>query len=210
MIVLTEKQIHIIRIAEKLFAEKGFNGTSVRDIAEAAGVNIAMISYYFGSKEKLMQALFEDRTSGIINRVESLLKVESLTPFQKIEILIDDYIERLVEKQQFYKIMLHEQMLENNAAISTLLREQKQRNAGLIEKLIKEGQEKGVFKKGIDIVFLMNTMVGIGQQTFINQNLYKYYNNLEALSKEEFYDLLKKKLSKHIKVVFKSILSYEA
>lgn len=210
MIVLTEKQIHIIRIAEKLFAEKGFNGTSVRDIAEAAGVNIAMISYYFGSKEKLMQALFEERTSGIINRVESLLKVESLTPFQKIEILIDDYIERLVEKQQFYKIMLHEQMLENNAAISTLLREQKQRNAGLIEKLIKEGQEKGVFKKGIDIVFLMNTMVGIGQQTFINQNLYKYYNNLEALSKEEFYDVLKKKLSKHIKVVFKSILSYEA
>jgi AcrR family transcriptional regulator len=210
MIALTEKQIHIIRVAEKLFAEKGFNGTSVRDIAEAAGVNIAMISYYFGSKEKLMQALFEERTSGIIGRVETLLKVESLTPFQKIEILIDDYIERLVEKQQFYKIMLHEQMLENNAVISTLLREQKQRNAGIIEKLIKEGQEKGAFKKGIDIVFLMNTMVGIGQQTFINQNLYRSYNNLEALSKEEFYDLLKKKLSNHIKVVFKSILSYEA
>ena len=206
----TKKQIHIIRIAEKLFAEKGFNGTSVRDIAEAAGVNIAMISYYFGSKEKLMQALFEERTSGIIGRVETLLKVESLTPFQKIDILIDDYIERLVEKQQFYKIMLHEQMLENNPVISTLLREQKQRNAGLIEKLIKEGQEQGVFKKGIDIVFLMNTMVGIGQQTFINQNLYRYYNNLEALSKEAFYDLLKKKLSNHIKVVFKSILSYEA
>ncbi|HYK57156.1 MAG TPA: TetR family transcriptional regulator [Flavisolibacter sp.] len=207
---LTEKQIHIIRIAEKLFAEKGFNGTSVRDIAEAAGVNIAMISYYFGSKEKLMQALFEERTSGIVGRVETLLKVESLTPFQKIEILIDDYIERLVEKQQFYKIMLHEQMFENNPVISTLLSEQRQRNAGIIEKLIKEGQEKGAFKKGIDIVFLMNTMVGIGQQTFINQNLYRHYNNLEALNQEAFYDLLKKKLSKHIKVVFKSILSYEA
>ncbi len=206
----TKKQIHIIRIAEKLFAEKGFNGTSVRDIAEAAGVNIAMISYYFGSKEKLMQALFEERTSGLIGRVETLLKVESLTPFQKVELLIDDYIERLVEKQQFYKIMLHEQMLENNPVISTLLSDQKQRNAGIIEKLIKEGQEKGAFKKGIDVVFLMNTMVGIGQQTFINQNLYKSYNNLEALSKEAFYDLLKKKLSTHIKVVFKSILSYEA
>ncbi|HNO01068.1 MAG TPA: TetR family transcriptional regulator, partial [Chitinophagaceae bacterium] len=40
--------------AEKLFAEKGYNGTSVRDIAEKAGINLAMVSYYFGSKEKLL------------------------------------------------------------------------------------------------------------------------------------------------------------
>ena len=41
--------------AEELFAEKGFSGTSVRDIADAADVNVAMISYYFGSKEKMLE-----------------------------------------------------------------------------------------------------------------------------------------------------------
>ena len=53
-----DKQIAIINTAEKLFALNGFDGTSVRDIAHEAGVNLAMISYYFGSKEKLMEAVF--------------------------------------------------------------------------------------------------------------------------------------------------------
>ena len=53
-----DKQVQIMEIAEILFAEKGFNGTSVRDIAEKANVNLAMISYYFGSKDKLLEALF--------------------------------------------------------------------------------------------------------------------------------------------------------
>ncbi|MBF2093022.1 helix-turn-helix transcriptional regulator, partial [Flavobacterium psychrophilum] len=52
-----DKQIEIILVAEKLFAEKGFDGTSIRDIAKTAGINIAMISYYFGSKEKLLESV---------------------------------------------------------------------------------------------------------------------------------------------------------
>lgn len=42
-----EKQLHILNAAEDLFANKGFEGTSVRDIAQKAEVNVAMISYYF-------------------------------------------------------------------------------------------------------------------------------------------------------------------
>ena len=47
------KEENIMLHAEKLFAEKGFDGTSTREIAKNAEVNISMISYYFGSKEKL-------------------------------------------------------------------------------------------------------------------------------------------------------------
>ena len=57
-----EKQIEIIETAEQLCAHKGVDGTSVRDIADEAGVNVAMISYYFGSKEKLLEALFTYRS----------------------------------------------------------------------------------------------------------------------------------------------------
>ncbi|MES1161400.1 MAG: TetR family transcriptional regulator, partial [Bacteroidota bacterium] len=51
---MSDKREHILIVAEELFGENGFDGTSVRDIAHKAGVNLAMISYYFGSKEKLL------------------------------------------------------------------------------------------------------------------------------------------------------------
>ena len=57
----TEKQIHILDVAEKLIAKKGFEGTSVRDISANAKINVAMISYYFGSKEKMMSYLYRYR-----------------------------------------------------------------------------------------------------------------------------------------------------
>ena len=57
----SEKQIHILDVAEKLIAKKGFEGTSIRDISSQANINVAMISYYFGSKEKMMSYLYRYR-----------------------------------------------------------------------------------------------------------------------------------------------------
>ena len=57
----TEKQIHILDVAEELIAQKGYEGTSVRDISSKANINVAMISYYFGSKEKMMTYLYQYR-----------------------------------------------------------------------------------------------------------------------------------------------------
>ena len=73
-----EKQLQILTTAEDLFSTKGFDGTSVRDISEAAGVNVAMISYYFGSKEKLMEALFELRIGPLGLQLEHLINNQLL------------------------------------------------------------------------------------------------------------------------------------
>ncbi|MGX8710289.1 MAG: TetR family transcriptional regulator [bacterium] len=54
-----DTKLKIIQAAKKLFAQNGFDGTSTRDIVSSAGVNISLISYYFGSKENLFFALFE-------------------------------------------------------------------------------------------------------------------------------------------------------
>jgi len=205
-----EKQLQIISTAEKLFAQKGFDGTSVRDIAEEAGVNIAMISYYFGSKEKLMQTLFEQRTQHMTLRFENLIQNETLNPWEKICFVIDDYIERVKEKQQFFKIMLHEQILEKNTIISELLNELKQKNTAFMEMIIKEGQKKKLFKKSVDIVLLTNTMTGVAMQTLLNKAIYRKYHDLEELAEEDFDKLLKEKTSNHIKALYKAILNYEA
>lgn len=48
----------ILNAAEALFAEKGFAETSLRSITSEAGVNLAAVNYHFGSKQKLIQAVF--------------------------------------------------------------------------------------------------------------------------------------------------------
>ncbi|HZS84644.1 MAG TPA: TetR family transcriptional regulator [Stellaceae bacterium] len=49
----------LLRVAEQLFAEHGFKGVSVRALTAAAGVNLAGVNYYFGSKEGLLAAIFD-------------------------------------------------------------------------------------------------------------------------------------------------------
>lgn len=52
-------KMRLLQAAKKLFAKQGFDGTSVRQICEEAGANVALISYYFGGKDKIFQALIE-------------------------------------------------------------------------------------------------------------------------------------------------------
>jgi AcrR family transcriptional regulator len=204
-----DKQIQIMEAAERLFADRGFSGTSVRDIAEAAGVNLAMISYYFGSKEKLMEAMFQHRGEYMKMQLQNLLDSD-ITSFQKVERLIDQYIDRLFQKQCFHKVMIREQMANTGGPISEQIMQLKQTNQALFKQMILEGQKKGEFKKGIDISFLMMTLVGTASQLITTQHYYREANNLQSLSGEEFEKQIKKKLGAYLKTSFKAILSYEA
>jgi AcrR family transcriptional regulator len=205
-----EKQTAIINTAEKLFAVTGFDGTSVRDIAQEAGVNVAMISYYFGSKEKLMEAVFEERTNNIRLKVENLLQNEVLANLQKVNILIDDYIDKFMQQREFHKIMIREQLIEKDTMIASCILELKKRNLASIKKLILDGQKSGEFKKNIDIVLMMTTMVGTVSQLMTSQRFYREVNNLEQMNEMEFQKYMKKKLSVHLKHLFKVILTNEA
>jgi len=205
-----EKQIAIINIAEKLFAEKGFDGTSVRDIAQEAGVNLAMISYYFGSKEKLMEAVFEQRTTNIRIKVENLIQNNELTHLEKVNVLIDDYVDKFIHQQEFHKIMMREQLIDKDTPIAALIHELKKRNLGSIKRLVQEGQKSGEFKKNIDIVLMMNTLVGTVSHMITAQRFYKECNHLENMTDLEFQKYIRKKLSIHLKHIFKAILVNEA
>src|SRR5690349_9520199 len=142
-----EKQVQIMEAAEALFASKGFHGTSVRDIAESAGVNLAMISYYFGSKEKLMEALFVYRSTFFKLQLENMLSNKELQPLQKVENLIDQYIDKLLTQPDFHRIMVREQMVDKTSFIAEKIADMKRKNQALIRTLIQEGQKQGQFKK---------------------------------------------------------------
>jgi len=64
----------IFRAAERLFAERGFDGVSVRDIVQAADVNLAAVSYYFGSKSELWLQVFRTRAKELNRERLALLR----------------------------------------------------------------------------------------------------------------------------------------
>jgi len=204
------KQLQLLDTAELLFSQKGFEGTSVRDIAEAAGINTAMISYYFGSKEKLMEAIFERRSMNIKEKVDLLMKDDRLDPFQKIFSLLDDYIDKIMLRKKFHRIMLCEQVINQNPIIVEMMAKMKNRHSTSINELIRLGQKKGLFKKNVDIPMMMNTLVGTVTHMLVNLEFYKSFHDLGSLSEEEFERILRKKLSVHIKIIFKAILTHES
>ena len=193
--------------AEVLFAEKGFNGTSVRDIAEKAHVNLAMISYYFGSKDKLLESLFDYRGEHVKLKLESMVEDKTLGSFEKLDLLIDHYIEKIMNQQCFSRIMLREQVVNHTGITAELITQMKKRNQQIISKLIHQGQKKGEFKRSIDIPLMMATLVGTAGHIIATQPYYREINNLQSMSDEEFQKHIKKKLSQHLKKLFKAILT---
>jgi AcrR family transcriptional regulator len=70
----------LVDAAEELFCERGFKGTSIRDIAASAGCNIASVNYYFGSKEKLYEEVWHRHLIPMRDlRIASINKVMSQT-----------------------------------------------------------------------------------------------------------------------------------
>lgn len=205
----SEKQVQIMEAAEKLFSERGFDGTPVRDIAEQAGVNLAMISYYFGSKEKLMESLFSYRGQFIKQQLEGMLQDSEMSPLDKVYRLIDHYIERFQKQQCFHRIMTREQMHSTKGSIGELILNLKRTNLELVKQLIVEGQKKGVFKKNIDISLMMATLVGTVNHVLSTQHYYREINGMEDMPADLFDRHIKKKLSTHLKLLFKATLTYE-
>lgn len=76
----------LIAIATPLFAEKGFNGVSVRELSAAAGMNLSMISYYFGGKEALYAAVLSEQFD-TLNQVAGITTMDT-DPLKKFEYYI--------------------------------------------------------------------------------------------------------------------------
>ena len=206
---MTGKQMNLLEAAEKLFAEKGYDGTSVRDIAQEAGVNLAMISYYFGSKDGLLRVLFEQRMSNVRLRIEDVAQRKDLTPMQKFEAVVDMYLDRLFSQSRFHKILSQETGVLETSGLRKLILEHKQRNLEVMRSLISQGVRAGEFRKGIDVPMLMMTLIGTTNHLITSRPYYCELNGLLGLSDEEIQTQLKKKLSTHLKTLFKSFLKHE-
>lgn len=94
--------------AKKLFTKKGFAATRTRDIAEEAGINLALLNYYFRSKEKLFQLIMKENMIRFIAVITDQFSNTALSFEEKIEFLVSNYIDLLIEIPDLPVFLLHE------------------------------------------------------------------------------------------------------
>ncbi|RED23754.1 TetR family transcriptional regulator [Flavobacterium cutihirudinis] len=205
-IELNDKKIQILEVAEKLFSEKGFEGTSIRDISKHAKINIAMVSYYFGSKERLLESLIIYKTSDLKLQLENLLH-ENIEPLDKVNKLIEIYINRISCNKGIFRV-LHFELTSKKIEKSLIaFSELKRENLKSVETIIKQGQDKGVFRKDVIIPLITPTIIG----TYFHFHMNKFFfEELLNLNTEEMYNnYIKTSLTRHIQQTIKALLVYE-
>ena len=94
--------------ARKVFHQKGYAGTRTRDIAEEAGINHAMVNYYFRSKEKLFGIVMLETMTFFFKGVSTILNNENTSLEEKIEQIVANYIDLLLEEPELPTFMFNE------------------------------------------------------------------------------------------------------
>ncbi|MEI3606065.1 forespore capture DNA-binding protein RefZ [Pseudogracilibacillus sp. SE30717A] len=109
----------VVDAASMLFFQKGFHGTSVRDIASRASVNVSLISYYFNSKQGLLEYAVTNYFEMYLNRLEDVLESNrSLNEIEKLKKIINAVIEYKTDHFQLTSFIHRELSLD-----STFVRE---------------------------------------------------------------------------------------
>jgi AcrR family transcriptional regulator len=94
--------------ARIVFLQKGYAATRTRDIAEAAGINLALLNYYFRSKEKLFDLIMLEMMQRFVGSLKGLLNDEQTTLMQKVEKLVAGYIDLLSQNPDLPIFILSE------------------------------------------------------------------------------------------------------
>ncbi len=104
--ISTEEKIR--KAAFKLFQQKGFAGTRTRDIADEAGINLALLNYYYRSKEKLFGIVMEESLKQMFVRLLIVLNNPTTSISEKIDIVVNIYIDLLKENPNLPLFVLSE------------------------------------------------------------------------------------------------------
>ncbi len=106
-ITRTETEVLILNAARKTFLDKGFDGASMQMIADVAGINKALLHYYFRSKDRLFEAVFFEAFGRMVPNLFKIFTAD--IPFtEKIRGLVNAYISALQEYPQIPQFILHE------------------------------------------------------------------------------------------------------
>ncbi|WP_256002862.1 MULTISPECIES: TetR/AcrR family transcriptional regulator [Pedobacter] len=155
---IKDKRTRILEAAERLFSELGYEGSSTRLIARESGANMAMINYYFGSKEGVFMEIINKRISDLKEQLERISK-GSETGIEKLMKIIDEYAVRTLSNHRFHKMIHRELSLPQRPEMFGNIKKAMAENYQIIENIINEGISEGSIRQ-VDVRLTILTLVG--------------------------------------------------
>jgi TetR/AcrR family transcriptional regulator, cholesterol catabolism regulator len=134
----------ILDYAAEVFAEKGYEGASMRDLSRLSGMSLAGLYYYFDSKEKLLYHIQKHTFTTIIDRLRERL-AGSTDPQERIRIFVHNHVDYAIANQRAMKVLAHEDDVlkdGHGAELAAIKREYYRICVGLVEDLAKSKASK--------------------------------------------------------------------
>lgn len=145
----------ILDAARDLFAERGFRGTTVRDITTAAGANIAAVGYYFESKDGLYAAVLQSLVGPLDERVRWACHLPR-PPLDRVEFLARAVFDHIRLRPQMPGIVVRE--LAGGGELNPVVVGTFARLLPVITQVIKDGQRDATIRDG-DPVLLVTSIL---------------------------------------------------
>ena len=114
----TEEKIK--KAAREQFLKHGYVGTRTRDIAQAAGINLALLNYYFRSKEKLFHIIIMETLTSLFDTLEVIIKDTSTSINQKVSLIVHEYLNALLTQPEIPTFILNEVRRDPKLLVSSL------------------------------------------------------------------------------------------
>lgn len=152
----------LLDAGEELFAKHGFDGSSVRDITGLATANLGAITYHFGSKAGLYEAVIARAQEGMLSRLETAAW-GSGSSLDRIEAVVRAHFAYLNERPSLRRLLM--QVVLGNHAIPPSALARLRRTLGLMATLIAQGQKDGQLRAGDPVAL---TVAVVAQPLMLN------------------------------------------
>ena len=177
----TEEKIK--EAARKVFLRKGFSAARTRDIAEEAGINLALLNYYFRSKQKLFDEVMKEKIQTLLKTIIPVLQDSSTSLEIKIKLLVSNYIAVLSKNNDLPIFVLNELRKNNTSFISNLPVGKVILQTSFILQLKQR-------KKNVDPVHFMMSLLGLIIFPFVSKPI---LTKSGMISEKEFQSLIQER-----------------
>jgi len=186
----------ILAAAKKVFISKGMSGARMQDIADEAGINKALLHYYFRSKEKLFEVIFSEAAQKLFPKINSIFESD-ITLFEKIEHFSEEYITVMVENPYLPLFVLNEISQDPKTFLKKIWGKQNMpRPQKFLEQIEKEVR-KGTIKKVSPLHLLMN-LISLSVFPFVGKSMFQFTLGLDDLQYRAIMMQRKKEIPKFI------------